>query len=76
MKTEIKDENNKILEQAYFKFNGGNGAKLCNHCNKMLKTGSDFTDIEWKAFKGELYLEPEYCKECIKTVPLYKFNPN
>ena len=49
---------------AIFKFNGGSGALLCSKCSAIIKTGSEFTDEEWKAMKGEVELPPQYCEQC------------
>lgn len=54
-------ENN--IPSANFKFNSGRGALVCSECGRILKVGYEFSKIEWKAYKGEIYLKPQYCKE-------------
>jgi len=56
----------KNKKEAIFKFNGGNGALLCSKCRVIIKVGYEFTDDEWKAMRGEIYLEPQYCNKCKK----------
>jgi len=55
-----------MKNKAKFKYNNGLGALLCSRCNKIIKTGTNFTDDEWKALGGKLYMEPQYCDECKK----------
>ena len=50
--------------KAVFKFNGGAGALLCSKCKIVIKTGKDFTEIEWKAVRGEANIEAQFCNEC------------
>jgi hypothetical protein len=51
-------------EQAILKFNDGAGALLCSGCNRIISTGSSFTEKEWMAMQGKLDLPPQYCKDC------------
>jgi hypothetical protein len=51
-------------EKAIFKFNNASGALICSECRVILKTGNLFSEQEKKAMRGEIYLEPQYCKEC------------
>lgn len=53
-------------EKAIFKLNGGNGALLCNKCRAIIKTGSNFTELEWAASKGLTHLAPQFCDKCKK----------
>ena len=55
------------MEKAKFKFNDGKSALLCTNCNKIIKEGFQFVEIEFKALKGEVILPPYYCKECKKN---------
>lgn len=57
------------MSKAIFKYNSGNGAILCNKCYTIIKTLSDFTDLELKAMKGEISLSAMYCDKCIKFRP-------
>lgn len=50
--------------KAIMKFNGGIGAILCSRCKVIIKTGKDFTQEEWKAMRGELKLESQFCDDC------------
>ena len=50
--------------KAIFKFNGGLGALLCNHCRKIIKIGHEFTEEENQAMKGKAELGPQYCDTC------------
>jgi hypothetical protein len=52
------------MNKAKFKFNGGAAALLCSKCNVIMKTGKDFTQEEWKAMRGELKLESQFCNLC------------
>jgi len=54
--------------KAVFKFNGGEGALLCSHCSRIIKTGKDFTEEEHKAMKGELNLPIQYCDKCSEFI--------
>lgn len=54
----------KMIGKSIFKFNGGLGAILCSKCSVIIKTGKDFTENEWKAFRGELKLESQFCNKC------------
>jgi hypothetical protein len=49
---------------AKFKFNNGNMAILCSNCDKIVKTGKDFTEQEWKALEGKGDVESVYCVDC------------
>ena len=53
------------MEKAIFKFNSSLGAILCSSCRKIIKIGKEFTDEEWKAFRGELYYPAQYCDQCV-----------
>lgn len=55
---------NKTMEKATVKFNGGLLALLCSKCAVILKTGKDFTEEEKKFAMGEAHLPPQYCKRC------------
>ena len=50
--------------KAIFKFNSGNGALLCSSCHVIIKVGSQFTEDEWKAMRGEIELDHQFCDEC------------
>ena len=52
--------------QAIFKFNNGNGALLCSGCYIIIKEGYQFSEEEWKALRGEVNLESQYCEICKK----------
>jgi hypothetical protein len=52
------------MEKAIFKFNSSLGAILCSSCRKIIKIGKEFTDEEWKAFRGELDYPAQYCEKC------------
>lgn len=49
---------------AIFKFNNGQGALLCSGCRVILKIGSEMTEEEKKALKGEKFLPPYFCNKC------------
>lgn len=49
---------------AKFKFNNGNMAILCSNCDKIVKTGKDFTEQEWAALEGKGDVASVYCEEC------------
>ena len=49
---------------AKFKFNNGNMAILCSNCDKIVKTGKDFTEQEWAAMEGRGDVKSVYCDEC------------
>lgn len=51
-----------------FKFNSGNMALVCSSCGKILKTGSEFTEQEWKCLNGEVDLGDKYCSDCKDNV--------
>lgn len=53
------------MEKAIFKFNSSLGAILCSSCRKIIKIGKEFTDEEWKAFRGELHYPAQYCDQCV-----------
>jgi hypothetical protein len=53
-----------MVSKAKFKYNNGAGALLCSCCNVIIKEGNTFTENEWKALRGELYLEPQFCNKC------------
>ena len=53
-----------MIGKCIFKFNGGLGAILCSECRVIIKTGKDFTETEWKAFRGETKLEEQFCDAC------------
>lgn len=53
-----------MKSKARFKFNSGNGALVCSQCSKIIKEGYSFTEEEWKASRGEVYLAPQYCDKC------------
>ena len=50
--------------KAIFKFNGGRGAILCSKCKVIIKTGKDFTENEWRAYRGDIELEEQICDAC------------
>lgn len=50
--------------KAKFKFNSGNGALLCSTCSAIIKVGYEFTEDEWKALRGEIHMDPQYCDKC------------
>lgn len=50
--------------KAKFKFNSGMGALCCSHCSGIIKDGTQFTEEEWKAAKGEIKLRPQFCDAC------------
>ena len=52
------------MEKAIFKFNSSLGAILCSSCRTIIKIGKEFTDEEWKAFRGELDYPAQYCEQC------------
>ena len=56
-----------VIKKAIYKFNNGNGALLCSNCNVIIKVGREFTEEEWRALKGEIKMEPQYCKKCKTT---------
>lgn len=49
---------------AKFKFNNGNMAILCSNCDKIVKTGKDFTEQEWAALEGKGDIASVYCEDC------------
>ena len=54
-----------------FKFNGGNPVILCSKCSTIIKYSKYFTKDEWKASKGEIKLEPQFCDECEEKMKKY-----
>lgn len=58
-------------KQITIKFNNGNLAILCHNCKTIIKTGSDFTNEEIEATKGQRHLDPCYCKKCVKYDSFY-----
>jgi len=55
------------MSKAIFKFNNGNGSLLCSKCRIIIKEGYQMTKKEWKALRGEIELEAQYCKKCRST---------
>jgi len=55
-----------MKSKAIFKLNSGNGALLCSKCRVIIKTGKDFTDLEWDAVKGIKHIPPQFCDKCKK----------
>lgn len=53
---------------AVFKYNSGLGALLCSRCARIIKTGVEFTEQEWKAARGEVRLPPQICKFCVEEL--------
>lgn len=51
---------------AIFKFNSGMGAILCSKCRIIIKVGSEFTELEELAMRGEVELKAQYCEKCKK----------
>lgn len=49
-----------------FKFNSGMGAILCSKCRVIIKVGSEFTELEKLAMRGERELKAQYCEKCKK----------
>ena len=49
---------------AKFKFNNGNMTILCSNCDKIVKTGKDFTEQEWAALEGKGDVTSIYCGDC------------
>lgn len=37
---------------------------VCSKCNKVIKYSKQFTDEDWKAQRGEIKMDPQYCLEC------------
>ena len=55
-----------MKNKAKFKFNNGNLSLNCSKCNKIIKDGKDFTELEMIACRNisMYYLPPQYCDEC------------
>jgi hypothetical protein len=53
-----------MKSKAIFKLNSGEGALLCNKCSIIIKTGKDFTHLEWAAMKGIKKMPAQYCDKC------------
>lgn len=53
------------MEKSIIKFNGGRLALLCSGCRVIIKEGKDFTHHEKQAARGEIYLPPQYCDQCV-----------
>lgn len=53
------------MEKAVIKFNGGRLALLCSGCRVIIKEGVDFSYHEKEAARGEKYLPPQYCDQCV-----------
>lgn len=51
--------------KAIYKFNSGMGALLCSKCRTIMKTNSEFTDMEWIKLTNNK-LEAQYCDKCKK----------
>jgi hypothetical protein len=58
------------LHLAVFKFNGGVGALLCSKCSCILKSGSQMTEEERSAMRGEIKIEAQYCNKCNQEIKL------
>ena len=54
--------------KAKFKLNGGNPVLLCSHCSCIIKYSKYFTEDEWKAYRGEIKISPQYCDECEEKI--------
>lgn len=39
-------------------------ALVCSSCGRVLKTGHEFTEEEWKCLNGEFDLGDKYCPDC------------
>jgi len=52
--------------KAIYKFNGGMGALLCSNCYVIIRQGSELTNEDLSAMKGELKVAPQYCDKCKK----------
>ena len=61
-----------------FKFNGGNGAILCDKCGVILKQGKDIPEYVWEAVKnGTVGKLPgmcckDNCKKSLKYLKQWK----
>ena len=60
--------------KAIFKYNSGLGALLCSNCRTIIREGFDLTKDDWKALRGELHMDPQYCDKCsnFSKTELYK----
>jgi hypothetical protein len=56
-----------------FKFNSGMFALVCSNCSRILKTGSEFSEDEWKSCKGEKWLPPQHCDICKEKTFVKKY---
>ena len=50
--------------KAKFKFNSGHGALCCSQCGGIIKDGTQFTEEESKAYRGEIKIKPQICDRC------------
>lgn len=55
-----------MKNKAKFKYNSGNLSLNCSRCNKIIKEGYQFTELEMMACQnaGSYYLPPQYCEHC------------
>lgn len=53
-----------MTDIAILKFNGGMGAVLCSKCWATIREGSEMTEEDNVAMKGEGVLEAQYCEIC------------
>ncbi len=43
-------------------------ALVCSSCGRILKTGGEFTEQEWRCLNGEVDLGDKYCSDCEDNV--------
>lgn len=53
-----------FMGKAIFKFNNGNASILCSNCDKVVKTGKDFTEKDWSGLEGKGDVKSIYCDDC------------
>lgn len=52
------------MSKAVFKFNSGIGALLYSKCRTIIRDGSNFSEEDWKALRGEIKMPAQYCDKC------------
>lgn len=57
--------------KAKFKVVKGVPELICSKCSAVIKEGKYFTEEEYKAFEGEIKLEPQFCDECLEKMGKY-----
>jgi len=51
-------------KKAKFKVVHNKPQLICSKCSELVKYSKDFSEEDWKAFKGEILLKPQFCDKC------------